>query len=114
MKLVGYMGYHPTEAPRGAFETTSMTEADKKAGWTEKPVYVFEDAELSDEAKHCAGRLRMALAEGFAPEIHDPEAMHFVRGLKAGIAEGKMGLKLVPIGICYRAMLAFAKWVEKG
>lgn len=42
-KLVGYMGYHDREAPFGEFETSSLTEADREAGWREAPIYQTEE-----------------------------------------------------------------------
>lgn len=51
-KIIGYMGFHPAQAPDGEFSTMALALADKKAGWTEKPVYYRDDV-LEEAAVIC-------------------------------------------------------------
>lgn len=57
MKIYGYIGYHAEEAPNGAYSGQSLTDADKRAGWSEKPVCLRDDvleeaAEICEQVKH--------------------------------------------------------------
>lgn len=62
------------------------------------------------DVERISRELRIALANAFAPKIDDEEAMKFHRALMGGVlSETDMGLKSVPIGICYMAMLEFRK-----
>lgn len=62
MKQVGYMGYHPEQAPNGEFSTVAMSEGDKAAGWTEQPVYISEPESGAEQPKFDC--LAKAEAEG--------------------------------------------------
>lgn len=69
---------------------------------------------MTEEDKRIARNLQLALAEGFACRIDDPEAMKFAKGLRDGVTEGRMGLETVPIGVAYSAMFAFVRLQSQG
>lgn len=116
MKIIGYMGFHPTEAPNGEFATTSLTDADKAAGWSEKPVAVVDDvlefaASICEQStswglsptklevaqsmqKHCAKAIRAQKSD--SPERAKAEANYVTvteggSGHYAVLVDGKNG-----------------------
>ena len=64
---------------------------------------------MTDEITATADRMRIALAQAYAPRINDAESMRVCGGLIEGRSERELGLESVPIQVVYSAMLKFAE-----